>query len=147
MSELTLLRKAVVAALFSTNPSTQVGALLSDHGGIVSTGYNFLVTPSDRHMAHAERACIYNAAKHGIRTDGLIMYATWACCEDCARAIVLSGISKVVTIGKLNRLTPARWLEQVDAGLIILRDAGIPVIYNTETLDMVIRFDGENIQL
>ena len=74
---------------------------------------------------HAERAVIYKAAKSGIRTRGLIMVCPWACCSDCARAIVLSGIPLVVAHKQAFAMTPDRWQEEIDIGLEILEGGGV----------------------
>lgn len=45
---------------------------------------------------HAERALIYRAANYGIRLNGKTMMVTCAPCLDCAKAIVRTGIKKVM---------------------------------------------------
>jgi dCMP deaminase len=45
---------------------------------------------------HAERTAIYKAAAAGIELSGGTMYLTWYPCADCARAIVLSEIKRLV---------------------------------------------------
>src|SRR4249919_3629015 len=47
---------------------------------------------------HAERNAIYQAARNGIALEGCTMYVPWFPCMDCARAIVQSGISRLVAI-------------------------------------------------
>jgi dCMP deaminase len=49
-------------------------------------------------VEHAERNAIYNAARTGVRTAGATMYLNYAveCCADCTRAIIQSGIRRVV---------------------------------------------------
>lgn len=47
---------------------------------------------------HAERNAIYNAAAAGTRLLGATMYVTWFPCSDCARAIIQSGIKRLVCI-------------------------------------------------
>ena len=58
-----------------------------------NAGKYFLVTKPN--TEHAERNLIYYAARKGIALEGAILYCTDAPCEDCARAIISSGISKV----------------------------------------------------
>jgi dCMP deaminase len=45
---------------------------------------------------HAERNAIYEAAQFGVALDGSTIYVNWFPCADCARAIVQSGIKKLV---------------------------------------------------
>lgn len=77
---------------------------------------------------HAERAAIYDAAANGVATYGLTMICPWACCSDCARAIVLSGIKTVVGHMQAADMTPERWRKEVDAGLDILERGGVGFI-------------------
>jgi dCMP deaminase len=47
---------------------------------------------------HAERMAIYKAAAAGIELSGSTMYLSWYPCADCARAIVLSEIKRLVCL-------------------------------------------------
>lgn len=47
-------------------------------------------------IEHAERNAIYNAARCGVQLDSCIMYASHVPCVDCGRAIVQSGIIRVI---------------------------------------------------
>ncbi len=78
---------------------------------------------------HAERAAIYDAAARGVATHGLTMICPWACCPDCARAIVLSGIERVVGHKQAADMTPPRWQGLVEQGLYILASGEVEFIY------------------
>lgn len=45
---------------------------------------------------HAERAAIYQAARIGVTLARSTAYLTWYPCADCARALVLSAIERLV---------------------------------------------------
>lgn len=124
----------------STDTSTKNGALLIDPVTriVLVGGVNAFVNPdmaSDPRnyerprkyqvTEHAERMVIYNSAKRGICTKGLIMVCPWACCPDCARAIVLAGIPLVVAHKQIYDKTPDRWREEIDVGLEILEGGGV----------------------
>jgi dCMP deaminase len=49
-------------------------------------------------VEHGERNAIYNAARNGVSVRGATMYLNYAveCCCDCTRAIIQSGIKRVV---------------------------------------------------
>lgn len=47
-------------------------------------------------IEHAERNAIYNAARTGTAIDGCTIYVNRFPCADCARAIIQSGIARVV---------------------------------------------------
>jgi dCMP deaminase len=153
---ITLTRRAYEFAwLNSDDPSTQCGALIIDEGVAVAYGANKFPTGLDRrklcfdrdtkltYIEHAERAAIYEAARAGTPTLDRIMVAPWSSCEPCARAIVLSGIRKVVAHKQAYDITPDRWRESIAIGLEILRAGGVEY----ELLDAKIgyvqnRFDG-----
>lgn len=91
-------------------------------------------------IEHAERGAIYEAAKKGIKTEGLTMVCPWFACADCARAIVLAGIKTVIghkqrmemtNLGreKVTDTVDNRWTTAVSDGDLILQEAGIECIY------------------
>lgn len=53
-------------------------------------------------MEHAERNAIYNCARIGQSCDDCTMYVTCYPCADCARAIVQSGIKKIIVHDQLK---------------------------------------------
>jgi dCMP deaminase len=143
----------------STDTSTKVGALLIDpvDGVVLTAGVNAFTNldmandPRNyerprkyKVTEHAERASIYSAAKCGIRTEGLTMVCPWACCSDCARAIVLAGIPLVVAHQQAYDKTPDRWREEVDVGIEILTGGGVEYrLLDAEIGDVENLFNGE----
>lgn len=103
---------AELASGRSKDPNTQVGACIIDNTNhILSTGYNGMpigmdddVAPWSRegdfmatkyaYVCHAELNAILNA--NGKSLVGAILYVTCYPCNECAKAIVQAGISKVV---------------------------------------------------
>ena len=76
-------------------------------------------------IEHAERDAIFKCAKNGIATQGLIMVCPWACCPECARAIVFAGIPLVVAHKQAFDMTPERWREPIEQGMEILQSGGV----------------------
>lgn len=123
----------------SPDKSTQVGAVICDSGWNVAYGYNdfmpgFGNLPRDHErplkyslVEHAERNAIFAAVRKNVNLKGLTMYANWASCPDCARAIVLSGLGEVIVHRACMLRTPERWRELVDTGLLILKRGGVKV--------------------
>lgn len=91
---------------------TKVGAIIvgADHQ-IRTTGYNGLVRGINddaperwsrengekyHWCEHAERNAIYSAARNGVALEGGTIYVSFMPCVDCARAIVQTGIKRVV---------------------------------------------------
>ncbi len=155
-----LMREAYKEAhCMSTDISTKVGAVLVGLFGptIFTRGVNSFV---DVKMAndprnherprkyqvteHAERAAIYRAAKLGLCTKGLTMVCPWAACPDCARAIVLAGITMVVAHQQVHDKTPERWHEEMAVGREILERGGVEYhLLNARISNVENLFDGK----
>ncbi len=101
---------ALLASKRSKDPNTQVGACIVDGGNIIlSTGYNgFPYGCSDddfpwerdgedtkyKYVVHAELNAILNA--RGKDLKGAKLYVDLFPCNECAKAIIQSGIGEVV---------------------------------------------------
>ena len=103
---------AALAAMRSKDPSTQVGAcIVSDDNIIISTGYNGMPMgcsddefPWDRvgaetetkypYVVHAELNAILNASGRDLR--GSRIYVALFPCNECAKAIIQSGVKEVL---------------------------------------------------
>lgn len=103
---------AELVAQWSKDRSRKAGAVIVDDRNVVlSLGWNGFPRKIDddveeRHerpvkylwTEHAERNAIYNAAANGFKCLGSKMYLNWYPCVPCARAIIQSGISKLVAM-------------------------------------------------
>ncbi len=112
---------ALLAAHRSKDPNTQVGACIVDPGKIiVSTGYNGFPHgcsddeyPWEREgeetkypfVVHAELNAILNC--HGRSLEGATIYVALFPCNECAKAIIQSGIKEVVYLSDKYANTPA----------------------------------------
>ncbi|MBQ2945419.1 MAG: dCMP deaminase family protein [Clostridia bacterium] len=103
---------SLLAAMRSKDPGTQVGACIVDSANhILSTGYNGFPCgcsdddfPWDREgeysqtkypfVVHAELNAILNA--HGKNLSGAKIYVSLFPCNECAKAIIQSGIKEIV---------------------------------------------------
>jgi len=96
-------------AEWSEDASMQVGCIIVGASNeIRTTGYNGfprgIENKPERHkrpekymwFEHAERNAIYNAARMGISLNNTTAYVSWFPCTDCARALVQSGIKRIV---------------------------------------------------
>ena len=135
------LQDALIAARHSTDPRTQVGAVLVlPSAGVVLSGWNHI--PQDLMSAgyprdpeqknycteHAERAVLFKCLQNGIPASSMTLYCTWAACAECSRTIIQFGIPRVVTLRRLVEATDPRWSESIRAGLSMMRDCGIKVV-------------------
>lgn len=103
---------ASLSAMRSKDPSTQVGAcIVNKDNRILSMGYNGMprccsddVFPWERdkeplnskylYVCHAELNAILNCAVGSVK--GCTVYVTLFPCNECAKAIIQSGISEIV---------------------------------------------------
>lgn len=125
---------SLLAAKRSKDPSTQVGACIVDQNNVIlTTGYNGFPKgcsddefPWDRegeitkypYVVHAELNAILNAQGKDLR--GARIYVDLFPCNECAKAIIQSGISEVVYLSDKYADTPA-----VQASKLMLRTAGV----------------------
>ena len=116
--------------------------IVGKNNEIVSTGYNSFPRGIDDNVAerqerpekyfwfeHAERNAIYNAARIGVSTLGTTMYMTCGIsCADCARAIINSGVSKIV-LRRGRGATNEKWQDSAKRSEQMFKEAGIVVEY------------------
>lgn len=143
---------AMLSAMRSKDPSTQVGACIVDeYNHIVATGYNgFPIGCSDDelpwaregerldtkyiYVCHAELNAILNSTKdlHGCK-----IYIALAPCNECAKAIIQSGINEVVYISDKYA-----HVDEFIAGRRMLEMAGVKMRqYTPENKNLVIDFE------
>ena len=129
--------------LKSKDIKTQIGVVIvGKDNEIVSTGYNSFARGINDDVEerqerpekyfwfeHAERNAIYNAARIGVSTLGTTMYMTCGIsCADCARAIINSGISKIV-LREGKGATNEKWQESAKRSQQMFEEAGVVVEY------------------
>lgn len=137
------LQEAYRTAALSPDPSTQNGALLLQGGSIALKAFNGFPPGVEnlperlydraikyRFIEHAERAVIYRAIRDGFKLQNKTMVCPWAACADCARAIVGVGI-EVLYVHKeaLEYGSDGRWDNNIFAGMQILEEGGVPVMF------------------
>src|SRR5690606_16026096 len=76
-------------------------------------------------VEHAERGAVYDAARAGISLKGADMYSPWASCCDCARAIAMSDIGRLI---RFPHARNERWDRSVEIGDTIMREAGVEIV-------------------
>lgn len=110
--DLRFLRLAREIASWSSDPGRRVGAVVvGPHNEIRATGYNGLprgISEKPERLLrdaigtkylwseHAERNAVFNAARNGVSLEGCSIYVTLFPCADCARAILQSGIKRLI---------------------------------------------------
>ncbi|MEK6880970.1 MAG: dCMP deaminase family protein [Nanoarchaeota archaeon] len=130
--------------LKSKDPNSKIGAVIvGPENQIISTGYNGfprnVPEPEERwqrptkyeYIVHAETNAIYNAARHGIslRKSSIYMLGFGppsAPCIECSKAIIQSGIEKV--IGASFKEAPEHWIENLNKALQILKEGNVEFV-------------------
>ena len=146
---------ALLAAKRSKDPNTQVGACIVDQNNVIlTTGYNgFPQGCSDDEIpwnregevtkypfvVHAELNAILNASGKSLR--GSKLYVDLFPCNECAKAIIQSGISEIVYLSDKYAGTPGN-----EASKRMLAAAGVKLRkFDPEIEEIVLDFRAENI--
>jgi dCMP deaminase len=122
---------------WSKDRSAKTGCVIVGPDRLIrSTGFNGFVRGVDddvplRHerpakyswTEHAERNAIYNAARLGISILGCTSYINWFPCIDCARAIIQSGIIRIV--GLQPDPADPRWGAEFTLALEMFAEVGV----------------------
>ena len=138
---------ALLAAKRSMDPNTQVGACIVDSNNIIlSTGYNGFpygcsddLYPWERtgkdtkysYVVHAELNAILNA--RGKNLKGARLYVDLFPCNECAKAIIQSGISEIVYLYNKYADTPA-----TIASRRMLTSAGVKLTQFEASVDTIV---------
>jgi dCMP deaminase len=124
--------------------STKVGAvIIPKNSDIPIIGWNGfprkVIDLSERYndrdtkyklVVHAEMNAIYNAARNNINILDSTLYTTHFPCNECAKGIVQSGISKIYFKNE-NLDFWNRWKTSIETSMLIFKEAGIEYIeYN-----------------
>lgn len=132
---------SIYISKWSKDINTKVGAVIvNDSNRIISTGYNGFVIGCDDsieeryskekkyfYTEHAERNAIYSAAEKGDSTRNSTIYVQLYPCVDCARAIIQSGIKKVVC--NKPDFNNEKWGESWRISDELFNECGIEVKY------------------
>ena len=139
---------AHLSALRSKDPNTQVGAAIVDENKrVVSVGYNGFpkgcsddVFPWDRegnalrtkyfYVVHAELNAILNSPRS---VAGCTIYVSLFPCNECAKAIIQSGIKRVVYESDKYSTT-----ETTLASKRMLKSAGVELVRISNTVKLTV---------
>ncbi len=128
---------ARLVASWSKDPSTKVGAVVVDQTerllGIGWNGFARGVEDSPERLndratkykfvVHAEMNAILNAGYMGVPIAGSTMYVVGLpCCNECAKAIVQSGVSNVIMV--LDK-EPENWRQSFEITEQMFNESGV----------------------
>lgn len=131
-----------IIAQMSKDPNTKLGAvIIGPDEELRSSGYNSFPRGLNDDMAvrmekpekyfwyeHAEQNAIFNAVRIGVSLKGCVMYCQGIPCADCARAVVQSGIKKVVVHKQWNDGNNAKWQESCARSKQMFKECGVQLV-------------------
>jgi dCMP deaminase len=153
---------AYLVAMQSKDDRTKIGAVVVGADNEVrSTGYNGQPrgcddSQADRHerpekyfwFEHAERNAIFNAARMGLSMKGCTLYTMGIPCADCARAVIQSGITRVVYDRSWNERNSDRWKASIERSEQMFVETGVALIgWDRRPLNLVATQHGERIEI
>ena len=126
---------------WSKDRKKKVGAVIVDEDKrVISMGYNGFVSGADdnieeRHVkplklsyvVHAEMNSICSAARSGIKTKGCTLYCTFHPCSECCKAIIQSGIKRVVCY-ELD-FEKDSWAQTAKIAKEMFCESGVTLVY------------------
>ncbi len=134
------------ASSWSKDPSSQVGAVISDGNRIVSLGYNgFAAGVEDSEARLTNRACKLNLTIHAEENamifakrdlSGCTVYVTHPPCPRCASKLIQEEFSRVVAISPSDDFL-SRWGDDLELSKQMYEEAGIEfVTYALEDINV-----------
>lgn len=130
---------------------TQSAALIVfPSSGVIAADSTRSACISEPTIEHPERAVIYKCASKGLTTLNTTMYVPFGTCIECAKAIVMSGVKRVVFHKNIMDQVPERWRGRFDSGISLLSKAGIELLaYDGKVLndgEFTILLDGRTLE-
>ncbi|MCB1758804.1 MAG: dCMP deaminase family protein [Gammaproteobacteria bacterium] len=131
---------------WSKDPSSQVGAVITDGNRIVSLGYNgFAAGVEDRAERLADRDCKLNLTIHAEENamifakrdlTGCTVYVTHPPCPRCASKLIQEEVSRIVHIAPSEDFL-SRWAADLKLSTQMYQEAGIEVTaYASDAIDI-----------
>lgn len=121
---------------WSKDPSSQVGAVITDGNRIVSLGYNgFATGVEDRPERLGDRECKLNLTIHAEENamifakrdlSGCTVYVTHPPCPRCASKLIQEEIRRIVYIAPSEDFL-SRWADDLKLSAEMYREAGVEV--------------------
>ncbi|MCB1762319.1 MAG: dCMP deaminase family protein [Gammaproteobacteria bacterium] len=131
---------------WSKDPSSQVGAVITDGNRIISLGYNgFAAGVADKPERLADRNCKLNLTIHAEENamifakrdlTGCTVYVTHPPCPRCASKLIQEEVRRIVYIAPSDDFL-SRWAADLELSQEMYREAGIEISsYAIENIDI-----------
>lgn len=139
------MRMAYHVATKSKDKSSRIGSVIVKDNQVVKIGYNgFPRDVNDNveerqnrplkysYVAHSEANAIFFAARDGAKTEGCFLYTNGVPCVECAKAIIQSGISKVIYHSeydvKWNEFAREKWSGHNEITTTMFNESNVELI-------------------
>ncbi|MGD8587966.1 MAG: dCMP deaminase family protein [Chromatiales bacterium] len=131
---------------WSKDPSSQVGAVITDGNRIISLGYNgFAAGVEDKPERLSDRQCKLNLTIHAEENAMIFakrglsdctVYVTHPPCPRCASKLIQEEVARVVYIAPSEDFL-SRWADDLKLSLEMYQEAGVVVTaYELDQLDI-----------
>lgn len=138
-----MMAAALTVATESPDLHRRVGCVIARRGSILTSACNDVVMGIEASPAmlerpekykwieHAERNAVYRAAREGISLRGATAYVTLWPCENCCRALIQSGVTRLVA-RRAPDFSDPRWGEEFRVVVELLERARVEVATTAE---------------
>ncbi|MEW8659138.1 MAG: dCMP deaminase family protein [Candidatus Thiodiazotropha endolucinida] len=127
---------AAYISAWSKDPSSQVGAVITDGNRIISLGYNgFAAGVEDKQERLGDRDCKLNLTIHAEENamifakrdlTGCTVYVTHPPCPRCASKLIQEEVGRIVYIAPSGDFL-SRWADDLKLSSEMYREAGVEV--------------------
>ncbi|MET0004420.1 MAG: dCMP deaminase family protein [Candidatus Thiodiazotropha sp.] len=127
---------AAYISAWSKDPSSQVGAVITDGNRIISLGYNgFAAGVEDKQERLGDRDCKLNLTIHAEENamifakrdlTGCTVYVTHPPCPRCASKLIQEEVGRIVYIAPSGDFL-SRWADDLKLSREMYREAGVEV--------------------
>ena len=136
-SERFWLRVCYAIAMGSPDPRTHVGAIIVRDEKVLAWGVNRFANrvsqvkerldgpEKNLWMQHAEASAVSRFLRTKESVNKVKLFCPWACCCNCAIAIIDSGIKKVIAHKQAMERTSDHWKRQIEVAVEMMKEAGI----------------------
>ncbi len=151
------LKLAMLASERATCPRMHCGCVLVRDKHVLATGYNgslpglphcddvgcLIVDGHCIRTNHAEMNAICQAARNGVSLNGATAYVTNMPCTTCAKALVSTGIRRVVVFSDYHSSHAGQFLAEADVRLDRIQMPDTLIRYDLDDYTSALRFGGK----
>ncbi|MCD4705013.1 dCMP deaminase [bacterium] len=149
------LKLAMLVSERATCPRMHCGCVLVRDKQILATGYNGSI-PGDVHCEdvgcyvvdnhcirtiHGEMNALLQCSRHAVSTDGATAYVTNMPCTNCAKALIVAGIKRIVVFSDYHATEAEEFLEIAKVELCRLKVPEKMINYDLDSYSSAVKFE------